>query len=359
MNKLVDFGYKKASLEITNICNFKCLYCPYPGLNAEPRQMKKEDVFRAIDDLAEVSVGKLEYLELNVLGEPLIHKDLIEIIDYSRRKKIKIKLVTNGSLFTRENIDAILKAQPYIIKISLELLNDKYFESLRGSVIAFDKYLQNIIDLIDARMKYGNSIPTSIQMDVFYIPELYKKSVLGMAAGKDITKYIYKNRKKLLNDVSDFLDRIKKRYPEIAYSKEGLISNFNKIKKLKFSNDVPLFKISENIFITLKEYFHWVNVDKKIPAYSGRNGCMVDKIGILSDGKVVLCCLDYDGKTQIGNIFEHSLGDILSGSQKCIDRLRSGKFDFDRCAKCKGYFSRRHKFFKQCFHNLGINRESL
>ena len=89
-------------------CNFKCIYCPYHLGETQKRQMTEKEAYRAIDEIKACGGKELEYLELNVLGEPLTHPNISEIIQYAHKQGIKIKLITNGSLLSLKNVDNIL-----------------------------------------------------------------------------------------------------------------------------------------------------------------------------------------------------------------------------------------------------------
>ena len=69
---------KKAYLEITNICNLSCSFCP--GTKREKRFMSSED-FRFL-------AGRLrphtDYLYLHLMGEPLLHPELEAILSPKR-----------------------------------------------------------------------------------------------------------------------------------------------------------------------------------------------------------------------------------------------------------------------------------
>lgn len=345
-----DLGYKKVSLEITNICNFKCIYCPYCLDEIKKRQMTEKEIYRAIDELKTCGGNELEYLELNVLGEPLTHPNISEVIQYAHKQGIKIKLITNGSLLSLENIDNILNNQPAILKISLESLNRKDFSFIRGTGMLFDDYLARVTTLIKRRLEYGNEISTIIQIDICYISRYYLKRIAGMMPADKCINYIYRDKRLLFKDVLYFLNKIQKDCEEFKYDNETLFYNFNRIKKSSFSNDIPLYRISDNIILTLKEYYPWVNVKNKYPAHNRDVSCMTDKMGILADGRVVLCCLDWKGETAIGNIFNSNLKDILLDSAYKINGLRKGEFISEICKRCRGYFSKRHKLLKEIRH---------
>src|SRR5262249_3950104 len=65
-------------VEITNACNFKCTWCPDDIMDRRRGFMKKEKVFRILDEIAEKRswMGPLYPVKLHQMGEPMLHPDL-------------------------------------------------------------------------------------------------------------------------------------------------------------------------------------------------------------------------------------------------------------------------------------------
>ena len=61
---------KKAYVEITNRCNLSCAFCP--KTKREARTMTAEEFTRILDRLC----GRVSYVYLHVMGEPLLHPQL-------------------------------------------------------------------------------------------------------------------------------------------------------------------------------------------------------------------------------------------------------------------------------------------
>ena len=104
---------------------------------------------------------------------------------------------------------------------------------------------------------------------------------------------------------------------------------------LKLMND---FKLINNNYVNLSvaDEFRWPTLTD--PINDIKSTCLGGKhqIGILLNGDIVLCCLDYLGHTKIGNIYEESLSDVL-GSQVFEDVKKAwDKTDhhFELCKKC-------------------------
>ena len=104
---------KRVYVEITNICNLRCSFCP--GTRREKRYLPPEE-FRV---LAERLRPYASYLYLHVMGEPLLHPQLGELLHISWEMGFKICLTTNGVLLPDRQ--ALLLSGPPLHKVSVSL----------------------------------------------------------------------------------------------------------------------------------------------------------------------------------------------------------------------------------------------
>ena len=98
-NTSVNSQMKRCEMIITEYCNFKCPYCR--GLkneiygNRKIKELSLNEIKRNIDYWCENE--PLENIRFSG-GEPTLHKDIVEIVKYSKEKGIKrIAISTNGS----------------------------------------------------------------------------------------------------------------------------------------------------------------------------------------------------------------------------------------------------------------------
>ncbi|MDR2524753.1 MAG: radical SAM protein [Oscillospiraceae bacterium] len=102
-----------ATIELTNICNFKCHHC-YLG-DREHNTLDVVLVKRFLDELKEQGCIML----LLTGGEPLLHPHFKEIYIYAKQKGFIITVFTNGSMLSKEYIELFLLYKPYLIEVSL------------------------------------------------------------------------------------------------------------------------------------------------------------------------------------------------------------------------------------------------
>ena len=86
--------FKKIYVEITNACNLNCDFCI---------KNKRHSKFISIDEF-KLLLDKIKdytnYLYFHVLGEPLLHPKINELIDIAS-DNFKINITTNGYLIDR------------------------------------------------------------------------------------------------------------------------------------------------------------------------------------------------------------------------------------------------------------------
>ena len=85
--------FKKIYIEITNICNLACPFCP-PD-NREKQWMTKENFEMIIQRIKEYT----DYIYLHVKGEPLLHPQVNELIEIANQAGIQVNITTNGTCF--------------------------------------------------------------------------------------------------------------------------------------------------------------------------------------------------------------------------------------------------------------------
>jgi radical SAM protein with 4Fe4S-binding SPASM domain len=87
---------------------------------------------------------KLKSITFAGLGEPLLNKNLPQMIKLSKKIALESILVTNGALLTKGMSDALIHAGLDTIRISLQGLDGLEYEKVCGVHIDFDKFLNNI-----------------------------------------------------------------------------------------------------------------------------------------------------------------------------------------------------------------------
>src|SRR5437763_953776 len=80
------------TLSLANRCNFRCVYCEIPL--QERDEMTTAEWCAAIDELRDGGMGRASIIG----GEPLLRKDVGEIVRHLKRRGVHASMNTNGWL---------------------------------------------------------------------------------------------------------------------------------------------------------------------------------------------------------------------------------------------------------------------
>jgi MoaA/NifB/PqqE/SkfB family radical SAM enzyme len=116
---------------ITNICNAKCDFCGFAVDRFDPKQRRSVTLQEA-RDVIDISVrNHIGYL-LFVGGEPLVHRDLTEMVRYAAASGIRPMICTNGSLWTENNMQELVRAGLSSVIMSIDSEEVRRHEQNRG-----------------------------------------------------------------------------------------------------------------------------------------------------------------------------------------------------------------------------------
>ncbi|MGD0204781.1 MAG: PTO1314 family radical SAM protein [Candidatus Bathyarchaeia archaeon] len=154
---LNSFGVKAPLFgghKLTYNCNLKCKMCPFWKRSSENLSTQKEkEILKQIYDSGACGIGFEG-------GEPLLRKDLTEILAYSRSLPLHTSLVTNGTLL-KSRIDEIAPYINGIVFVSLDGL-EKTHDLIRGVNGCFKEAVQGITA---AKRKVSVTINMTIMAD--------------------------------------------------------------------------------------------------------------------------------------------------------------------------------------------------
>lgn len=131
--KILDEYPPYLQIEPASICNFRCVFC----FETDPTFTDKSngfmgqmtlDLFKHIIDQV---VGNVEFVSLASRGEPMICKDIVPMLEYTRGKFLNLKLNTNASLLDEEKCHAILSGGVKTIVFSADAAEEPLYSKFR------------------------------------------------------------------------------------------------------------------------------------------------------------------------------------------------------------------------------------
>lgn len=153
LNNLCDFP-TTLSIEITNICNAKCWFCPQP-LSTRKKGYMDFSLYCRIMDEVSLNARKVKSIALFMDGEPTLHKELLKFLSYAHELEIEnIYLSSNMEFFSPQLTNSILDANlgktlQYVI-CSLDGATEQTYSKNRIGV-DFRKAVYNTEYLIEQR----------------------------------------------------------------------------------------------------------------------------------------------------------------------------------------------------------------
>jgi MoaA/NifB/PqqE/SkfB family radical SAM enzyme len=271
-------------IDIIRDCNLRCVMCPQSqGLQAKPARMPVTLFRHIIDDVC----GNRPLVKLYLSGEPLLHEDLFEMIDYAAACGCSTMIHTNAVALTEEMSRRILSSRLAFLSFSFDGGSAEVYERLRPPA-RFAEVRSHIRRYLDLRGSCGGGPHTTVE-------------IIRMQETDNL--------------LQDFV-------------REWMAAG------------------ADDVHITDYLTWHGLVADRRVesrPASCGykpcaapfRHGC------ILSDGTVVPCCLDVNGRMPLGHVVRSSFREIWAGNDYRRLRLQmlTGTFAPDCiCHGCDNTF---------------------
>lgn len=153
-SKTEEFEFKSIDISIISSCNLKCKHC-YLG------DLKNANIKLGIDKIKEILIDAHELGAYHLTltgGEPTLHPNFLEILDFADNLGFMTTIFTNATLVTENLASQIAKHNIEGVQVSLEGLKDHH-DYIRG-VGTFDKTVSGIKSLVNS----GISVTVNTQL---------------------------------------------------------------------------------------------------------------------------------------------------------------------------------------------------
>jgi hypothetical protein len=233
-------------IEATNICNAKCVFCPRDDMHRKQGIMSFELFKKIVDECAELGIT---HVRMHNYGEAFLDRNLVDKVRYAKQRGIKeVGAISNGSLLTEHVARGMIEAGLDAINISVDASGKETFESTRVG-LNYDKVIANIERLVRLRKEAGKRRP------------------------KLILSFVRQN-----NDADE----------------QAFIEHWK--------------QIADKIHVT--DLHNWAGTlhkesDVNYPCYRPWL-----TFTVLWDGRVSLCCADFDGRVTLGDLNTSTIQDI-------------------------------------------------
>ena len=273
-------------IEVSSRCNLKCPFCSRTqrieeGTWRSPGDIKLDLFKEVVDQAVENNVYALN---LNVIGEPFLNRNFLEMVNYAKEKGIlDVFFHTNAVLLNEKKSRELIASGLDKLIISFDSPYKEKYERVRVGA-KYERVLKNVKRFKAIRDEMGSITPVT-RINFIKLPGVTQKEIDDMVA--------------LFEPIVDSI---------------GLLDYIESDNNVRVKAEYPA-------------------------SYKSKFVCsqLLTRMVVYDDGKVFPCCSDYDDGLQIGDLKDESLEDIWQG--KKLNAIRKKHFDgkffeLDACAKC-------------------------
>ena len=281
--------FKKVHIEITNICNLKCTFCPPKILPNGTMSLEK------FDDINAQLKPYTKELAYHIVGDPLVLSNLHEYLNISLKHELKVNITTTANNINKKHYAALMNPTIKQINFSINSYNANSHKK------TLDEYLNPILDFVKFAQEQKHEY--FINFRIWNLDE--EKSA------KEFNTKVF--------------DKINETF--------NTSINIEEVYKERPKN----IRIDRKIFFNFDEYFNWPSLQNEIVSTKGFCYGLDSHFGILTSGDVVPCCLDQNACINLGNTNSTQISDILNSNRvKAIQNgFRKNEVVEELCQKCE------------------------
>ncbi|MEM6990609.1 MAG: radical SAM/SPASM domain-containing protein [Myxococcota bacterium] len=258
--------YRSVEIEINRHCNYRCEFCPVHARPKPAHSMGRALFARCLDQVVEYGAPMVS---LHHYSEPTLHREFTAFVGLAVARGLRVRVHTNATGLDEAGVEALAAAGRSVqLVVNLPSIDREAYERIVGARL-YDRACRNLRALADAGVALSLSINAPTEGRASVLAQI--NAALGERIGAQVA------------------------WP--TDDRAGLVQ--------------------------LGAYAPSVS-------HRGRlSGCTyaLRQINIGYDGRVFLCCQDYDQRYVAGNVARQSLREILDGP--AMSTLRGRVFGVD------------------------------
>jgi cyclic pyranopterin phosphate synthase len=147
-------------------CNHRCVFCAVDYIGYEPNFLDRDIILR---DIGHMHKKGLKSVVCSGEGEPLLNKNLPDIVNGIKALGVDVAMSTNGVLFTKERLEECLGAFTWV-RYSVASMEEKSYRKIqRGKEGDLQKVKENLLEAV--RIKKDKKIRTTIGVQCLLLPD--------------------------------------------------------------------------------------------------------------------------------------------------------------------------------------------
>ena len=162
-------------LEVTNRCNLLCETCPRTFEDLEPPADMSWELFTSIID----QVPNIARVVMHGVGEPMLVKNLPQMIRYLKARGIYTLFNTNGTLLTPRKQRELIETGLDELRVSVDAADAQTFLAVRGKDM-FNRIVRNISSFTALQEEIGATNPlvsmwlTGLKETIVQLPDFVR-----------------------------------------------------------------------------------------------------------------------------------------------------------------------------------------
>ncbi|MCB9899696.1 MAG: radical SAM protein, partial [Planctomycetes bacterium] len=285
---------RSAQVEVTTHCNLRCPLCVTHDVERGPRPLDE----RVIDGLHAACGSRLKNVALHLLGEPLVHPRLFDMVRAAAAHGVATSFSTNGMLLGK-HVDDVLDSGLSFLSVAIDGVDQRSYSAYRWGG-DLDVVVANVRALLAERARRGRRLPVvQVQMVMFPYNEDDEERALAFLRGLGA---------------------------DVVSLKRPSYDAPDKPAARAFLRDVDAGGTGRR----------WARLSLPTEAlFRNRPMCpQLERATILSDGRAVACCLDPLGETAYGNVHDTPFARLWRGDARRALVRRFLRRELDICQRC-------------------------
>ncbi len=272
---------KVIEVQFHNKCNSNCLICPYKDMDYSYESMTDELFEKLLDEIDE---SKLKRIIPYLNNEPFLDKRFIDKVKKIRNKfnKVEIEISSNVSMIKEEDIIEMCKLNITELRLSVFGFEKETYNRMMPC-LNYEKTFEKL-KMISNKMKNSDTIISIVMID-----------------NGEINEQEFINMENMCNELG------------FKFERWGFLDRSNNVTYK--SNNI----YNENVY------------------YCEQNRPL-ERMHILSDGRVIFCCQDWSHSLVVGNINTNTISEVWNSD--IYNNARNSLYDKEKdspmiCKKCK------------------------
>lgn len=272
---------KVIEIQFHNKCNSNCLICPYKDMNYNYEEMSDAYFNKFLDEIEE---DKLERIIPYLNNEPFLKKNFLDRVEKIRKrfKKVEIEISSNVSMIKEEDLERLKKLDITELRLSVFGYEKETYKKIMPGLnhdVTFKK-----LKMISNCMKETNTIISIVMID-----------------NNEISESEFQSMENLCKELG------------FKFEKWGFLDRSNNVSYK--SNNISNLEVS--------------TCEQNRP---------IERMHILSDGRVIFCCQDWGHSLVVGNIQNQTIKEVWNSKE--YKEARESLYDKSKnspsiCQKCK------------------------